>query len=317
MIGSLFILCDNAQAEVNPDALQWMQKSAAATRKLSYSGTFIYQTGGRMETSHIVHYFDGNHEFERAVVLDGSPREIVRTNDEVRCYLPESRVVVVEKRGLRRGLPVTLPEGIAGLTDFYNIRRGPPARVAGFETQSILAEPRDTLRYHRQFWLDTHSGLVLKASMVNDRGEVRESFAFTELKIGGSIDKEALKPQTKIQGADWRVHDAQAREVDADDTPWVFTTLLPGYKRISSMKRQVHADGTEAIHVVFSDGLSAISAFIEPLTPARSHPELGTFSMGAVNGYKRQIGNNLVVVMGDAPVAAIRKLADGVEMRHK
>ena len=31
-------------------------------------------------------------------MLDGVPREIVRTKDSVRCYLPDSRVVKVDRR---------------------------------------------------------------------------------------------------------------------------------------------------------------------------------------------------------------------------
>ena len=37
----------------SPEALDWLRKIQDATQKLSYSGTFVYQHGGRSETSRI------------------------------------------------------------------------------------------------------------------------------------------------------------------------------------------------------------------------------------------------------------------------
>ncbi len=68
------------------EALQLLQKVATAAHKVTYSGVFVYQSGSRGETSRITHLIDGGNEFERLEVLDGSPREVMRRNDEVRCF---------------------------------------------------------------------------------------------------------------------------------------------------------------------------------------------------------------------------------------
>ena len=77
-----------AIAQADTSALQWLERIYAATEKLSYSGTFVYQQGQQVETSRIAHVVDASGSRERLETLDGAPREIVRTGDEVVCYLP-------------------------------------------------------------------------------------------------------------------------------------------------------------------------------------------------------------------------------------
>jgi sigma-E factor negative regulatory protein RseB len=65
--------------------------------------------------------------------------------------------------------------------------------------------------------------------------------------------------------------------------------------------------------MVFSDGLEAVSVFIEPLGKDRFEP--GHFSMGAINVYKRVLGDHRLVAMGDVPLIALQRLGDGVERK--
>lgn len=306
-----------ALAENMPDTLQWLQKVANSARRLSYSGVFVYQEGSRSETSRIAHLVENGRELERTENLDNSPREVVREGDEIKCYIPDQHLLVVERSKGRRSFPSVLPERIAPLTDYYNIHRGTPGRVAGFDAQTILVDPKDELRYRRQFWVEAQSGLMLKTSLLDEGGNPRESFTFTEVRIGGPVDREALKAHARLKGGDWRVHDTRSREMTLDDDEWVFRVPLPGFNRISGMKRKSRRDGNEVTHLVFSDGLAAISVFIKPLNPASPRPEAGVFAMGAVNIYKRLLGDHLLTALGDVPPVALIKLVDGIEARRK
>ena len=251
---------------------------------------------------------------ERIEVLDGSPREVLRFNDEVKCFLPENRLLIIEQRGAaRQTFPALLPAGLASLAEYYTIRKGTTSRVAGFDSQAILIEPKDDLRYGHQFWVDTHSGLLLKAGLINERGDPLETFAFTELRIGGPVDQSSLKPRSDMQSGDWTVQNV--RTARGGDDQWLFRVQLPGFRKVTGMRRQVRPDAPEMTHVVFSDGLAAVSVFIEPL--AGSKPETGQFAMGPINVYKRTAGDYLLVVMGDVPPASLRKLADGIELKQK
>jgi sigma-E factor negative regulatory protein RseB len=305
------------------EALQWLQRLAGAAQKLSYSGTFVYRSGNQSETSRIVHVASNGNPTEKLEVLDGSPREIVTQNDEVRCYLPESKLLIVEQRGTRRPFPALLPASLAGLGEHYSMRKGNRARVAGFDSQIIRLDSRDPWRYGRQFWVDPASGLLLKADMLDERGELLESFAFTELQIGAPASPDAVKSSyagAASQTDAWRVRQAKSRDI-RDDARWVFRAELPGFRRQAAMRRNIAQDAgkdaQEVLHWVYSDGLAAISVFIHPPRPQDGELEVGAHSLGAFSVMKRIVDGYQVVVMGDVPPAAVKRFAEGIEARTK
>lgn len=306
-----------------PEAMQWLQRVAGAARKLSYSGTFVYRNGSHSETSRIVHVASNGNQMEKLEVLDGSPREVTRYNDEVKCYLPESHLIIVEQRSTRRSFPALLPAGLAGLGDHYVVRKGSRMRVAGIDSQIIRLDPRDAWRYGHQFWIDPATGLLLKAVMYDERGEPLESLAFTELHIGEPASLDALKSSFANNATmkdSWRVRQAKMRDI-RDDAPWLFRAELPGFRRQAAMVRDIpQASGAEAhevLHWVYSDGLAALSVFISPLRGQSDVADIGAKSLGAISVMKRVVDGHLVVVMGDMPPAAIKYFADGVEGRGK
>jgi sigma-E factor negative regulatory protein RseB len=305
-----------AEPQASNQALQLLQKVATAAQKLTYTGVFVYQNGSRSETSRITHLIENDNELERLEVLDGSPREVIRFNEEVRCFLPENKLLIVERRNVHQFFPTLMPGNLAALTEHYLIRKGATARIAGVNSQVVIIEPRDEFRFGHQFWIDPRSGLLLKANLIGESGAVLETFAFMELKIGGPISRDMLRPQMEQTGGDWQVQRVQSTEARPDDGQWLFRNPLPGFRRTSGMKRQLRPDAPESTQIIFSDGLAAISVFLEPMG-ARSKEEPSTFSVGAVNVYKRQVADYQVIVMGDIPTAALRHFGEGVEPRRK
>ncbi|MFA6313119.1 MAG: MucB/RseB C-terminal domain-containing protein [Sterolibacterium sp.] len=296
------------------DGLFWLGRVVSAAHKLNYSGTFVYRNGGIEETSRITHLVDAGGEVERLEVLDGSPREVIRNNDEVKCYLPDSHTLIIEQRRQRRSFPALLPASLSGLTEYYSIRKGPISRVVEHESQVIFLEPKDDLRYGQQLWIDVNTGLLLKVGLINERNETIETFAFTQLQIGGPIERESLKSKFAVQSNKWRIQHVQAAESRSEGAAWLFKTQLPGFYRLTGMKRQANSGSPESFHVVYSDGLAAISIFIEALPEKQ---ELGMLSMGAINVYRRISGKHLLVVMGEVPQSTLKRLGDGIEPRQK
>ncbi len=305
-----------AYSDQHGDALAWLQKMAAAAQKLNYTGTFTYQSGGSSETSRITHLVDAAGEQEKLEVLDGSPREVVRSNDEVKCFLPDDKVVIVENRGQYKAFPALLPASVSNLGEYYQIRKGDVSRVAGLDSQLVILEPRDALRYGHHLWADVNSGLILKARTINERNETIEQFAFNQLQINGIIDRETLKPRFDSEGKAWRIHNARASQSLSAGSDWLFKVQLPGFKKSAGMKRQARrGSGAETTHFVFTDGLASISVFIEPLADQKA--EKATYSVGAINVYKRAAGKHLLTVLGEVPMATLMRLGDGMEPRKK
>jgi len=296
------------------DGLGWLQKMTSASRQLNYSGTFVYRHASQSETSRIVHFVNpAGGEFEKLETLDGPAREVIRTNDQVVCYLPESKTVLIEKRGKRR-FPALLPDRLTGVTENYTVRVGGMDRVAGHDCQVILLEPRDKLRYGRHFCAETVSGLPLRARTFNEKGEPLESFAFTELKIGGTFNRDRVKSRYAAKSRDWRVdHSGYPTGEVAADTGWALTQQPAGFRKLTEMKRSIAGRNFMVSHIVYSDGLAAVSVFIEPLPRARIAKSLS--HQGAVNIYTRPVADHMVTVLGEAPASTVMQIANSLEFR--
>ncbi len=300
------------------DGMPFLQRMAQATKQLTYEGTFVYHSGNRMETSRIAHTWVDGRDLERIEVLDGSPREVIRDGDETTCFLPDEKRLIVETRSARHRFPALLPAGLGSLPDYYSIRHGGQGRVAGIDSRVLLLEPRDNLRYGHEFWMDVASGLLLKATILGERGEMLESFSFTQVTIGGSLERNALKPRFSREHV--QVQRINATETVPEDMGWVFRTALPGFRRITAMKRHSGPGQPASLHILFSDGVASISAFIEPRSAA-SKAEAGgppvLSSLGPINVYHRQLDGYLLVVMGEVPAVSVKQLGDGIEWKKK
>ena len=312
MLAVTLVVPVQSAASEPPDAVSWLGRIATAGQRLNYSGTFIYQSGRNFETSRITRKVDSSGEHERLEVLDGSPREVIRSNREVRCVLPDQKTIIIDRSGGQRAFPARLPTSYAVVAESYRISVGDVSRVAGLDAQLVLLEPRDDLRYGHLLWAERDTGLLLKARMVDENGEIIEQFTFTDVSIGGEIDMEALKPRY-VKNDSWRVIDAQGDEVRPGDSEWALSSPLPGYALKSVVRRPLGRDLGDILHLVYSDGLASISVFIEPLEADGVSASPEAFASGPINIYKRTVGGYLVTALGEVPLRAVRRLGDGIE----
>jgi sigma-E factor negative regulatory protein RseB len=301
------------------DALAWLKKMATASRQLNYNGTIVYQHRNHVETSHVVHYVNSaGGEFEKLETLDGPPREVIRSNEQVICYLPSAKTVLIEERNRNaRNFPALVPEQLGGISESYTIRKGEVDRVAGHDCQWIALEPHDAMRYGRRFCAELGSALPLRAQTLNEKGEQLESFAFSQIALGGNFKRENVKSKwaDRSRTQNWRVERSgyNAAASTPGDTGWAVTTQVPGFRKLMEARRSIGGRSGSVSQIVLSDGLSAISVFIEPSLRENRGPSL--WQQGAVNIYTRQQGNHTVTVLGEAPAATLMQISNSVEQK--
>jgi sigma-E factor negative regulatory protein RseB len=284
---------------------QWLQLVQRAARKLDFAGTIVYQQGAEVRMSRIVHVFDGKVSHERLQPMDGRPLEFIRRADEVKCLIPESRRVVVERKARADAFPALSSTASADLLQNYSVRVVGRERVGGFDCQVLEIQPRQGDRYGYRLWVDRASGLLLRSQTLNERGEVLEQMAFAEVRIGG-IDRDQLKPSWSTEG--WKVDEAVHTPVSLREHGW---RVVPpsGFKPVYSVRRPM-ANG-DALQAVFSDGLASLSIFIEPASAtARDEPMPQS---GPTNAYVRRVGDATVTVVGEIPSETARIVANAAE----
>ncbi len=301
-------------AHGSAEAMAWLRKIHDATHKLSYSGTFVYQHGERMETSRIARLVDAGGAVERLEVVDGEPREVIRTKDGVRCYLPDSQTIKIDRSTDRRSFPAVLPDHIAGLAKHYDISLGRQARVAGFDCQVVVLKPRDGLRYGYKLWADARSGMLIKSRTLDESGRTIEQFRFTELTLGG-VSRERIKAKLAARSRDWHVDDAAVTPADLAGAGWTVQADLPGFTKVVEVQRNLR-ESRPVRQVVYSDGLAAVSVFIEALHAGGDPVRTGLASAGAIHVYTREVASHRVTVVGEAPASSVQRVANSVEYRR-
>jgi sigma-E factor negative regulatory protein RseB len=156
--------------------------------------------------------------------------------------------------------------------------------------------------------------MLLKSQTLDEKNRVVEQFVFTQIAIGGKIDHNQLKSRFLAKSRDWHVESSGAVATSLAASGWTIRPELPGFKKVTEMKRR-QGGSSEVGHVVYSDGLAAVSVFIEPLAKKTSVPPAGLSRQGAINIYSRQMDNHLVTVVGEAPAESVIRLAESVEYR--
>ncbi len=312
------IAADVAHADNNnsQEAFALLNKMANASRQLNYSGTFVYQHGDRSETSRIVHYVNSaGGEFEKLEALDGPPREVIRNNDQLTCYLPNLKTVIIEQRNTQQ-LPVLIPERMMGIVENYTVRLAENDRVADHDCRVVLLEPKDNMRYGRSFCAEIDSGLPLRTRTINERHEAIESFAFTQLTIGGTFNQDKVKSKYAAKSKGWRV-DRSALTIAQRQakTGWVVGNKPAGFKKTNEINRLIAGRHGSVSHIVLSDGIAAVSVFIESKPKERVVVQ-ALAHQGAVNIYTRSHDNHVFTVLGEAPAATVMQIANSLELQH-
>jgi sigma-E factor negative regulatory protein RseB len=299
----------------NQANMDWPQIIAFATHQTNYSGTFVYQYNGHMETARITHISDEKGRHEKLEYLDGPRREFVRNNNETWWSWGDRKATQVERQYNGNNFPALLPEQLSALSENYLIYTAEQARIAGFDTQTIIFQPKDTLRYAHKMWAHKDSGLLLKAVVLNEHKQPVEQYAFIHITIGGDIERTSISPDQSIvteQPAQFPSPAETGGQASISD--WRVVAVPPGFKKIMEMRRQFHNNKTAVIHYVFSDGLAGISVFIETLGN-NFGKKLGLSNRGAVHIYRKIKGDYLVTVVGEVPPRTVMQVADSVRYK--
>lgn len=295
-------------------AHNWLMRMNEAARRLNFDGTFVYVHEGQVETLRIVHRNDNGRERERLVSLNGPPREILRNDRMVLCYLPgEKSILLKHRKADSKNFPAILPERISELDENYTLALGETARIGGRNARQVQISPRDTLRYGYHLWADTETGLLLRADLRSPAGETVEQFMFTQLTLG-AVSPAALEPENAGPEVTWdRLVPTEERATpDATPPRWTVTDPPRGF-RLASHRT---AKGGAAEHLVYSDGFATVSVFIDKAAPTPAAAMEGTGRMGAVHVFGRRLGDNQITVVGEVPETTVSLIGGAVSPRR-
>lgn len=317
-----------AEARSGDDAARGQREAAAllsginpAARRLAYEGSFVFQRGGTVQSSGIVHFVDGAEQYQKVDSLDGKPRSVVQHDDDVLTFLPESRTVILDRRKTQDNFPALLSAGSARVLDVYRAAFDGRDRVAGIDCRVILLRPVDDYRFAYRLSVDPASGLLIRAQTLDGDDHVLEQVAFTQLRIGGvtAETRKAIRHSVRQLG-DWKQVRAPAQPVDMEAAGWALDPGVRGFAKILEMRRPMAAREAGAPPVpvdqaVFTDGVTAVSLFIEPVDKSDRKP--GEGRSGATHLLAEQHGAFWVTLIGEVPAATLRRFAASIHYQPR
>ncbi len=283
----------------------WLVRMDHAVASISYRGTLVSTGGDRIDTMRIVHRVDDRGVRERIHALDGPKREILRDRDQVRWLVSGQASVVVENPFPTRLFPRIPLEEIRGPESVYQIRAAGRGRVASRAARIIEIVPEDAFRYGRRLWLDEQTAMLLRNVVFDAQGDIVEMISFVEIELGTSITDQELESEldNPADVARYQLGERHASAPAGGGVPVWMPESLPRGFRLSSVGHG-HAEGKRYEHLLFSDGLSSFSIYIEPAgkDSIAEHVE----ARGSVHIYTGSIDQRRVTVVGEVPASTVR-----------
>ncbi|WP_250465264.1 MULTISPECIES: MucB/RseB C-terminal domain-containing protein [unclassified Caballeronia] len=314
---SSFAQGDNPAAQ-RKTAATLLNRIHEAAQQQNYEGTFVYQRGATVQSSRITHVATrGDGEYESLESLDGAPRRMLRHDDDMYTFVPERHLLVVEHRQSKDSFPALLSTSGDQVLSVYEPKLLGTDRVAGLESQVLELDPKDSYRFAYKLWADAKTGLLLRAQTLDPDGQVLEQLSFSQVRIGGAIDKASIASGMRST-AGWTTVRPPVQPVDIEAQGWQLTPNIAGFRKIRELRRPMASSqqGQPAIPVdqaVFSDGLAAISVFIEPVE--KSARKEGAGNSGATHVLVKRRGDFWITLLGEVPQSTLQQFASAIEYK--
>jgi len=179
--------------------------------------------------------------------------------------------------------------GLCDLASYYGFASDPGQPVAGRQTYRLTVRPKDTMRLGYVMDVDQATHVPLRVVTLTSEGQLLERFEFAEfVALDQALEPQEAKPVVKVKQGPHRL-----------------ASLPPGFSVVSSGHDPIE-------HWVLSDGLAALSIYIEP-RPDKLSPGEGVVVTGATLAYTRGIfDRQLITVVGEVPLTTARLVAESV-----
>ncbi|MCF6435800.1 MULTISPECIES: MucB/RseB C-terminal domain-containing protein [Pseudoalteromonas] len=296
-------------AEEVVSARQLLQNMASAVHNRNFDASFVVLKGKGMEPYRWVHAKHENKELELLSLLNGAGLEIVRVDDLVTYYEPQSAPYSVRTDSIAGPIPEVLFKDVSALLEHYDFVLGGKGRIAGRPAQLVRVEAKDSSKYNYWLWIDTQSSLLLKAAYVNQQGELLEQLQLTHISVTPEPAEQLLElTQRKFPTP------LPALKLSKDDTlqnNWQIGWLPEGFKLLKSDRHKLDLNNELADYYLFSDGLVDISVFVQRPLPGQ-RPS-GALSSGATTVYVHNSGAFDVSVVGNIPAMTAKSIAESVK----
>jgi sigma-E factor negative regulatory protein RseB len=258
-------------------------------------------------TMRITHVVDEHGVHERLYSITGPQREVIRDKDGVRCVLGDEKSIMEDPVITGAIFPDIPLENLEEDNAQYVFSTREVTRVAGHKARMVSIKPVDKFRYGYDFWLEEHSGLLLKWVLYETSGKPLARMMFTDMQLGSDINHDELissiPPEEFIK---LKTGMPDSKSLSLKKPKWIPSALPAGFKLAAHSIQEQEGDSVFE-HQVYSDGLASVSVYIEDQT-GDAKAVTGPSKIGTANAYSRKVGKKQVTVIGEVPQKTVRDI---------
>src|SRR5690606_7739964 len=156
---------------------------------------------------------------------------------------------------------------------------------------------------------DVTTNLLLRAQTVDSHQSVVEQVSFSSIRMGDGVNANELVSPWNTR--DWHIIQPKIETIDLAAEGWRIPAPA-GFVSVMQVSRSMGRSNVSQL--VLSDGLAAISVFIEPYDDQREHPMSdGAVRRGAINIYGTRIADFWLTALGEVPAETLEQLATSTE----
>jgi sigma-E factor negative regulatory protein RseB len=297
-------------AQENSAPAEWLRSMSRVVADLDYEGTVIRRQNGKSEALKVVHKVVDGVVYERLVTQEGNGLEIVRVGNEVHCILPDRKSVLVEQWNNQSTLFTAIPGGDVGIDGHYDLSVVREERVAGRAAVLVAVRPHDRFRFGHRLWLDRQTAFPLRTELVDSDGELIEEIKFADIRLGEMVSSDPVSPSLDLDDFTWYAEPARLAPVPVD-SDWICDDLPAGFKVVSTTSEELPGAESPVTHIVYSDGLAAVSVFVG----RKSRETIAERSrIGSSSSYSTTFEDHRITAVGEVPQETVQRIA--VSMRR-
>lgn len=292
-----------------PVAVDWLDRMARAGTDLSYSGTVVYRRDDVISDMRLVHVGAPDGPLDRVQALEGFYWELRRNPVGANLLLPAGSPVGTINCPFGGNFSAEIPRRLQNARGLYRLVESGKSRIAGRVVQQLDAIPVDPYRYGLSLAVDEDSGLLVRVKLLGANGQPTEQARYTLIEFLDTPDARARGRALATAAVDESLR-AYPLTPEIRRSAWSARWLPPGFT-LRNAAVPVPEQG-QVEHLLYSDGMAALSVFIEPLDPAADAFE-GPAQSGSVGAFGAVLSGRQVTVMGGVPELTLRRVGENLE----
>ncbi len=297
-------------AQPTPAISELLIKAEQAGLNANYISSFIHFHDGQLDSIKFVHAnIEGQRKF-RLSYLNGPSREVFHDGTSAVGFNDDGRPFLLNEADLDTPLHKGLLTAILRLSDHFEFSMLPNERVAGRLAKVLMATSNDGFRYSYRLWIDNQSLVLLRSDVIDETGKILEQFMTIEFQLLDQVPEQLqVMPVFSIP----KQNSLTANNQKPAQVPWRVSWVPDGF---SLKVREKFSWQENVSHMIYFDGITAISVYITPSATAKSQSPITMMRHGGTTMYDEIFDKFHVTVVGDIPQRTAVRIARSVMLTH-